>query len=154
MRAVSQNFSFSFINPLKTILFLFFIIGGCTHFGLKDQSVSIPKIDVERSYFPNGNMEYEAQYINNKLDGISRVWFEDGTLLSESGYTNGLPHGIWRIYHLNKTQKYEVYYEYGKKHGHEKWFYDNGQVKSEQKFNHGKLEIEITRWKLDGTLVY
>ena len=153
MRARSHNFPFTFTYPLKTILFLFFIITGCSHLGY-EKTMPPPNIEVERSYFPNGNMEYEAQYINNKLDGISRVWFEDGTLLSESGYTNGLPHGIWRIYHLNKTQKYEVYYEYGKKHGHEKWFYDNGQVKSEQKFNYGKPEIEIIRWKPDGTLVY
>ena len=154
MRAVSQNFSFSFINPLKTILFLFFIIGGCTHFGLKDQSVPIPKIDVEQSYFPNGNLEYEAEFEKGKLDGLSRVWDEDGVLISESDYSNGQPHGIWKRYHPIGSIMYEVHYEYGKKNGHEKWFYEYGQVKSEQEFIHGKPKTGITRWKPDGTLVY
>ena len=154
MRPISQNFLFYFLNPLNIILILFFIIIGCTCIGLVNKSAPLPTIDVERSYFPNGNIEYEAEYVNGKLDGLSRVWLEDGTLLSESEYSNGQPHGIWRSYYQNRAVKYEVYYEYGKKHGLEKWFYENHQVKSEQKFFHGNPETEVTRWKPDGTLVY
>ena len=49
---------------------------------------------------------------------------------------------------------YEVHYEYGKKNGVEKWYYRNGQIKSEQNFIHGQTDGEITRWQLDGTLIY
>ena len=150
MRSVSQNF----INPLKTILFLVFIITGCTHIGFVKKSDPRLNIVIERSYFSNGNIEYEAEFINNKLDGLSRVWLEDGMLLSESEYSNGQPHGIWKRYHPSGSIMYEVHYEYGKKHGDEKWFYKNKQVKSEQKFIHGKPATEITRWKPDGTLLY
>ena len=112
------------------------------------------KTIVERSYFNNGNLEYEATYLNGKLDGISRVWYEDGALLSESNYNNGIPHGEWKIYYKNQSIKYEGTYEYGAKFGYEKWFYENGQLKSKQKFIMGKPLAEITRWKPDGTLIY
>ena len=153
MRAVSQNFPFCLINSLKTILLLF-IIGGCIHFDLIEKSKPLAKIDIKRSYFPNGNLEYEAKFENGKLDGLSRVWLEDGTLFSESNYSNGRPHGIWKRYHSSGSIKYMVHYEYGKKHGYEQWFYENGQVKSEQQFIQGNSEAEIIRWKPDGTLVY
>jgi len=154
MRAISQIFPFIFISSNKIILFLFVIIAGCTHFGFRKDSTSSPNLNVERSYFSNGKIEYEAEFINGKLDGLSRVWTENGMLISESEYSNGQPHGIWRKYHPNGSLMYEVHYEYGKKHGDEKWFYESGQVKSDQKFKYGKPESEIIRFQSDGTLVY
>ena len=151
---MSQKFPFTFINSFNTILLLLFIISGCTYFEFIAKSPPPLKIVIERSHFPNGNIEYEAEYINDKLDGLSRVWLEDGTLISESEYSNGQPNGIWMQYHHNGSIKHKVYYEYGKKTGDEEWFYENGQIKSEQKFIHGKPETEIIRWKPDGTLVY
>ena len=49
---------------------------------------------------------------------------------------------------------FEVNYEYGQKHGVEKWYYDNGNLKSEQKIDFGISISEITRWNIDGTLIY
>ena len=154
MRAVSQIFPFTYINPLKIMLFLFFIITGCSHLHFVEDSVPPNNVEVERSYFPNGNSEYEAEFINGKLDGISRVWLENGSLTSESEYSNGYPHGIWTAYHPNGSLMSKTNYEYGKKHGDEIWFYDNGQIKSEQKFINGTPKTQIIRWKPDGTLVY
>ena len=154
MRVVSQYFPFAFMNPLKIILFLFSIIAGCNHLGFIENSAPAPNIDVERSYFPNGNLEYEAEFVNGKLDGSSRVWLDDGTLLSVSEYNNDRPHGMWKRYYPNGNVMYEVQYVYGKKHGDEKWFYENKQIKSKQIFNNGELESEIMRWQSDGTLVY
>ena len=107
---MSQNILYTFINPLSTLLFLYLLFLGCTHLGLVYSPTLPPKIDVERSYFPNGNIEYEAEFINNKLDGTSRVWLEDGTLLSISEYSNGKPHGDWKTFHPNEKLKYEITY--------------------------------------------
>jgi antitoxin component YwqK of YwqJK toxin-antitoxin module len=49
---------------------------------------------------------------------------------------------------------FEVNYEYGQKHGMEKWYYENGNLKSEQEFDFGISISEITRWYIDGTLIY
>ena len=154
MRAVSQKNPYTFINAFSTVLFLLFLSLGCTHLGLKDSLDTLPHIDVKRSYFPNGNLEYEAEFINEKLDGISRVWLENGTLLSVSEYINGQPHGVWKTFHSNEKLKYETTYFHNRKHGYERYYYENGQLKSEQKFSYGKPETEIVRWNVDGTILY
>ena len=154
MRAMSQNILYTFFTPLSTLLFLYLLSVGCTHLGLVYSPVPPPKIDVERSYFPNGSIEYEAEFINKKLDGTSRVWLEDGTLLSISEYSNGKPHGEWKTFHQNEQLKYETTYFHSLKHGYERWYFENGQLKSELKFNYGKAESEIIRWDPDGIILY
>ena len=154
MRAASQKNPYTFIKAFSTVLFLIFLSIGCTHLGLNNSSATPSHSDVKRSYFPNGNLEYEAEFINEKLDGTSRVWSEDGTLLSFSEYSNGQPHGVWKIFHPNEKLKYKTTYFHSQKHGYERWYYENGQLKSEQKFNYGKAETEIVRWNLDGTILY
>ena len=154
MRAISQNIPFTFVKASLTIFFLLFLFSGCSHLGLVENSAPSPHRDIERSYFPNGNLEYEAEFINEKLDGTSRVWTEDGTLLSISKYSNGQPNGVWKIFHPNGSLMHAVQYEYGKKHGYETWYFENGQLKSEQKFKYGEVETEIIRWHSDGTILY
>jgi len=154
MRAVSQNILYTSIMQFPIVFFLLFLFTGCTHLYLIDSPSPPFHIDVERSYFPNGNLEYEAEFINEKLDGTSRVWLEDGTLFSVSEYSNGQPHGDWKTFHPNENLKYETTYFHNQKHGYEKWYYKNGQLKSEQKFNYGEAETEIIRWNADGTILY
>ena len=154
MRAVSQKFPYTFIKAFSIVLFLLLSVLGCNHLNLADRSAPIPQIDVERSYFPNGNLEYEAEFINEKLDGTSRVWSEDGTLKSESEYSNGQPHGEWKIFHPNQKLKYETTYFHSQKHGYERWYYENGQLKSEKKYEYGKPIIDIIRWNPDGSIIH
>ena len=154
MRATSQKNPSIFIKASSIVLFLLLLIEGCTHLNFVDTPAPQLPIQVERSYFPNGNIEYEAEFINQKLDGTSRVWLEDGTLLSVSEYSNGQPHGIWKIFHPNEKLKYKTTYFHSQKHGYERWYYENSQLKSEQKFNYGNAETEIVRWNLDGTILY
>ena len=154
MRPASQNFTYIFFYSQNLILFLILIMSGCTHFKPGNEPNPSIQKEVERSYFSNGNLEYEAEYINGKLDGISRVWSEDSSLLSESEYSHGQPHGTWKKFHPNGSLMYEVQYEFGQKHGDEKWYYENKQLKSEQKFSYGKSETEIVRWNVDGTILY
>ena len=154
MRSGSQKILNIFINSLSAVWVLFFLFVGCIHLGLKDRPTPPPQIDVQRSYFPNGNLEYEAEFINEKLDGTSRVWSEEGTLLSVSEYTNDLPNGVWKTFYPNGSLMKNVQYEFGQKHGYEKWFYETGQLKSEHKFNYGEAVTEIIRWNPDGTILY
>ena len=154
MRVVSQKNPCIIINAFSTVLFLLFLSIGCTHLGLNNSSATPSHSDIKRSYFPNGNLEYEAEFINEKLDGTSRVWSEDGTLLSVSEYSNGQPHGVWKTFYPNQKLKYETTYFHSQKHGYERYYYENGQLKSEQKFSYGKSETEIVRWNVNGTILY
>ena len=154
MRAGSQIKLFLYFNPITLFLFLFLLSAGCTHLGIRSKASNPVKKDVERSYYQNGNLEYEAEFVNGKLDGTSRVWSEDSALYSKSEYSNGQPHGVWIIFHSNGAVMHEVQYEYGQKHGVEKWYYENGQLKSEQKFSYGKPVTDMIRWNPNGTLLY
>ena len=154
MRAVSQKKLFIYFNSLSGFLFLFLLSAGCTHLEFISEATIHPQKDVERSYYQNGKLEYEAEFVNGKLDGTSRVWSVDGNLYSKSEYSNGQPHGVWIIFHSNGTLMHEVQYEYGQKHGVEKWYYENGQLKSEQKFSYGKPVTDMIRWNPNGTLLY
>ena len=154
MRAGSQKKPFIYFNPITLFLVLFLFFTGCTHLGFISKASIPPQKDVERSYYQNGNLEYEAEFVNGKLDGTSRVWSVDGNLYSKSEYSNGQPHGVWIIFHSNGTLMHEVQYEYGQKHGVEKWYYENEQLKSEQKFSYGKPVTDMIRWNQDGTIFY
>ena len=154
MRPASQNIRFFIFYSRIIVLFLILMMSGCTHFKPGNEpSLSIQK-EVEQSFFSNGNLEYETEFVNGKLDGTSKVWLEDGTLFSVSQYKNALPHGNWKKIHPNGKLMFAVNYEYGQKHGTEKWYYENGQVKSEQEFEYGNAKSGIIRWNFDGTLLY
>jgi len=151
MRSKSQIIFLHIFSSTQKIIFLSLLITSCTFLKIAEK----PKgNNVVKAYFPNGNIEYEAEYLNGKLDGITRTWSEDGIISSESIYNNNQPHGMWKKFHRSGSIMYETKYEYGKKHGFEKWFYENGQVKSEQHFIHGQSKGGITRWESDGSLIY
>ena len=154
MRPISQNIRFFIFYSQIIILFLILMMNGCTHFKSGNEPNPSTQKEVKQSFFSNGNLEYEAEYFNGKLDGTSKVWLEDGTLYSISKYSNNQPHGIWKKIHPNGKLMFEVNYEYGQKHGVEKWYYQNGNLKSEQEFDFGISILEITRWNIDGTLIY
>ena len=122
------------------------ILAGCVHQGIRKSSESLLQRQIETSYYTNGTLEYEAEFLNGKLDGLSRYWSQDGILLSESEYSNGKPHGIWKKYNDQQNVIYEAHYFHGNKHGTEKWYYDNGQLKSEESFKFGKPTNDIIRW--------
>ena len=154
MRPASQNIRFIIFYSQIIILFLYLMISGCTHFKPENEPNPSTQKEVKQSFFSSGNLEYEAEFVNGKLDGTSKVWLEDGTLYSISKYSNNQPHGIWKKFHPNGKLMFEVNYEYGQKHGVEKWYYENGNLKSEQEFDFGISILEITRWNIDGTLIY
>ena len=154
MRPASQNIRFIIFYSQIIILFLILMMSGCTHFKSGNEPNPSTQKEVKQSFFSNGNLEYETEFVNGKLDGISKVWLEDGTLFSVSQYKNALPHGNWKKIHPNGKLMFAVNYEYGQKHGVEKWYYENGNLKSEQEFDFGISILEITRWNIDGTLIY
>ena len=154
---MTQN---SYLSPIyflynhRLLLLLSFIISNCFHINSKQNlDLSINR-KIEQSYFANGQLEYEAEFYNGKLDGVIRVWNEDGILKSKSEYSNGKAHGIWKQYHVNGKISYSTTYQYGEKNGSEKWFYKNGALKSEQEFNNGMAISKIARFTDNGQLIY
>ena len=139
---------------LKLTAALFFISGNCVRMENRKVAESPSRVYTEVSYYPNGQKEYSAEYLNGKLDGMSRHWSEDGYLISESEYNHGKLHGIWKKYYENGNTRYAAHYFHGQKHGEEIWYYENGHVKSEQSFHYGVSASTIIRWHPDGSIIY
>ena len=135
-----------------SMLAMIVIIGNCNYNQI--DVMPINQTDVDYSYYSNGQLEFSAEYLNGKLDGLSKHWSENGNLISESQYSNGQLHGLWKKYYSNQNIQYEVQYAHGQKHGKEKWYYENGQLKSEQTFQYGLTQNDIIRWNLDGSILY
>ena len=137
-----------------SLLIILIISGNCVQIGDKKFSESPPDTYIDSSYYPNGQLEYAAEYLNGNLDGKSQHWSESGFLISESEYSHGKPHGVWKKYHAKQNIMYEAHYFHGQKHGKEKWYYDNGQIKSEQTFRYGESIDDIIRWHPNGSIIY
>ena len=109
---------------------------------------------IEKDYYDNGNIKYEIQKNNDKIDGYAKYWNKEGHILNEVNYSNGLLHGEWKEYHVNGNIKYKITYQYGLKNGYEVWYYDNGIKKSEILYSKNKIVTDIIRWDKNGNLIY
>ena len=153
MRHISQiKQCMCFMKFFMHLMFFMVIFESCAHRG--NEKISALQVDMDYSYYSNGQMEFSAEYINGKLDGLSKHWSESGNLISETQYKNGKLHGFWKKYYSNQNILYETHYFHGQKHGKEKWYYENGQIKSEQTFQYGTPENDMMRWRPNGSILY
>ncbi len=151
MRYLSKSYLLKLTFAISIILI---ISANCAQISKREVPELPFPIYTEVSYYPNGQQEYAAEYLNGKLDGVSRHWTQDGVLISASEYSYGKPHGIWKRYYANQNIMYEANYFHGQKHGEEKWYYENGQVKSEESFHFGISKSTIIYWHPDGSIIY
>jgi uncharacterized protein len=128
---------------------------------------------LKRFYF-NGNLEYEANYINDQLDGIEKNYTKKGLIVTETMYKKGIKDGPYRSWHENGVQftigaykndlqngKWEFYDERGFLMGEatfnmgtgEQFAYDqNGVVKRKTLYKKGMKEGEETYYLPDGSI--
>lgn len=80
------------------------------------------------SWFDNGNKEYEATYVDGKLEGVATAWHRNGKRWTEEHYQHGVRHGT----RLNWDEK--------------------GRLRGEEHYYEGKSDGTWTIWKPDGTV--
>tara|TARA_B100002003_G_C13853808_1_gene418364 strand:+ start:265 stop:666 length:402 start_codon:yes stop_codon:yes gene_type:complete len=57
--------------------------------------------EVEKEYYPSGELKSEVNVINGKLEGLRKVYYENGRLQWEENYKNGKKNGVSREYYNN-----------------------------------------------------
>ena len=74
--------------------------------------------EIERRYYPNGQLNCELPTVNGKKHGIQRWWYDNGNKLSQYTVANGLDSGIC-IHWMYKMDVIEQIYQYknGNNHG-------------------------------------
>ena len=103
-------------------------------------------------YYDNGQLEYEATYLDDKLHGEARRYYNDGTLEYSRHYLYGMQHGTYIIYHPNGAVKAQRMYEYGEQTSY-KLYYRNGALEREQEYKYGLRNGSFRFYAPDGTLM-
>lgn len=111
----------------------------------------MPRIRIERDYYPNGQLSWEAGFIGDKLEGKNRSWHENGQLEWETFYENGLEHGVASQW--DKDGKLLGQYNMDRGTGVEKKWYENGQLEREVSCVQGQFCGRFRCWFEDGEVI-
>lgn len=104
---------------------------------LDENSQELPMIPLHNetgkitSYFDNGKLAREMEYINGSVVGAYRSYYYSGQLKFEAVYNSGKYHGKIREFYPNGELKSEDTYFYGELHGPSAKYFENGQLKEE-----------------------
>jgi antitoxin component YwqK of YwqJK toxin-antitoxin module len=69
---------------------------------------------IYKSYWKNGQLCCEVNYIDDKREGIYKSYWDDGQLYKEVNYIDGKENGIRKLYFPNGQLWHEVNYIDGK----------------------------------------
>ena len=100
--------------------------------------------------YPNGQIEYEWNYVNGGKHGIQKGWHENGKLSFEQNYVNDHMDGHQKSWYDNGNIQSENNYKFTKENfyflseniGWQREYYENGILKQEEFYNEITYEIE------------
>jgi len=88
----------------------------------------------EKALYPNGKVQLEGGYKDNRRDGLWTYYYENGNKWSESYYDNGENHGASTTWFENGKKRYEGTYTHGKKTGKWTFWDESGNMVKEVNF--------------------
>jgi TonB family protein len=97
-----------------------------------------------KTYFPNGKVESEINYINKIREGAAKIYYDNGNLRQEYSYINGKVEGLVKEYYESGKLKLTYIIEDGKKDGQESLFKEDGTYLSDILYERGKRVIDNT----------
>ena len=140
-KALTNVFARHTTSSLAGIILLALLLSACSN--------------VEKNYWPNGNLMSELPYKNGKLNGMARWYYEDGTIQQEVPYTDDRIEGTLVRYHDNGRKETEepwvgnlrqgkaVEYSYPGKRIEQK-YYVNDTLHGPYLKWHGNSELQIS----------
>jgi len=102
--------------------------------------LSMPAVSQEtEKYYESSALQFEYNYRNGKLHGLTKEYYETGELKAEYEYrTNKLI--AKKEFRRDGNLEYELKYEDGKKIEKEKKYYSTGELFREHTLRNGKIE--------------
>ena len=122
---------------LLALPFLFFVQHHHQNNGLKT------------SWYDNGEMEYQVNFKNGKMDGLFKGWYDNGKKKSEKNFKDGRREGSSVMWYENGQKMEEIMYKNDHKDGLETQWYINGNKKIEVNVINDKY-MDYVRWYEDG----
>lgn len=134
------------MKKISFILVLFFSFIGV--YG-QDISPSNTVHTTVRSFYEDGTLASEINYINNKPVGVYRFYYPDGNMMEEGVWNEKHLTGNFKRYYSNGQVAQEFQYDDdGKRIGRQKYFYLSGDLQAEKQM--GPPEHVIVRYTVDG----
>jgi len=95
----------------------------------------MPSVERQTQQFfaDDGSLIGTAQYLGDKLDGISQV-FRAGVLIQEATYVTGQLHGQYRSWWNDGTPKEQGSYDRGNRVGLYRWYGSDGALLQEHDY--------------------
>jgi len=101
-----------------------------------------------KEYFSNGKISRISHYSNGEKEGVEKVFDEDGALMLQENYkffvTRSLKHGTYERYHPNGKIRAQGQYVRGHNDGVWKFFDETGTQTSEKIYSAEKDERELS----------
>ena len=97
--------------------------------------------EVEKEYYPNGQLKSVLNYKKGQLEGIALYYYESGSLKERVNYRKGKRERTGTTYYESGKLKEEITYENGVK-VNVKLFGEDGAIISESAYKDGKLVEE------------
>jgi antitoxin component YwqK of YwqJK toxin-antitoxin module len=66
-----------------------------------------------KTFYHNGGLFWESNYVNGKLHGESISYYKDGKIEQKGSYVDNAKHGYWEEYTPSGEPKYKGYYDKG-----------------------------------------
>lgn len=112
---------------------------------------------VKKTFYDNGQIEYETPYINGKKEGVEKHYRKNGCLLYETPYRNDQAEGIQKMYFCYDSVKPSLIKETpiknGKVEGIVKAYHTNGRLSRETPYRNGEREgVEKRYYSYDGSI--
>lgn len=94
--------------------------------------------DVRVEKYPNGNVQFETTYVNDKREGLEKEYYENGSLKRETPYKADRREGTTKEYFEDGTVKSEIPYVDGYIEGPVLRYHKNGKLASKAMFQKNK----------------
>ena len=111
------------------------------------------KVGKWQSFYPNGKLQHELTYVNNKPDGFAVFYYTNGKVKEEGIWRNNRWVGDYKYYYENgKLRNDWQYSETGKRTGVQRYYYENGQLMIEGAWENGKESGKLVEYYDDGSV--
>jgi antitoxin component YwqK of YwqJK toxin-antitoxin module len=104
------------------------------------------------SYFKDGKLKSEANYVKDQLDGYYRLLFYNGQTNLEGWYKEGKKQGEWISYSVNGKIESDKYYQDDEFNGYLKQYNINGELRDKYIYQFG-MPVGIVCYDTSGLIV-
>lgn len=104
------------------------------------------------SYFQDGTLSQESNFVNNQLEGTVISYFEEGVVRDRTTFKNNKPEGLSEAFFLNGKPKTKINFLAGQYHGPYEEYDENGQLVLSTNYSRGVIDGKEMQYFPDGKI--